>query len=297
MPATLTRRIALVQQRATEDREQNLSSAEQAIRSAAAGGAGLVCLQELFTARYFPQTEDDSRFDLAESVPGPTTERLGKLAADLGVVLIAPLFERRAAGVYHNTACVIDADGTLLGRYRKMHVPDDPLFYEKFYFTPGDTGFRAFDTAVGRVGVAICWDQWFPESARLLALDGAELLLFPTAIGWIDREPDAARAAQRDAWRIVQRAHAIANGVFVAAPNRVGTEERIEFWGGSFVCDPAGRLIAEAPADAEHVLLVDCDLGQVEAQRRAWPFLRDRRIDAYGDLLLRLRDRATDTDE
>ncbi len=284
------RRIALVQQRAGEDRAGNLARAEQAIRDAASRGASIVCLQELFGTRYFPQAEDEARFDLAEPIPGPTLERLQKLAGELAIVVIAPLFERRARGVYHNTACVIDADGTLLGRYRKMHVPDDPLFQEKFYFTPGDTGFRAFDTAAGRIGVLICWDQWFPEAARLVALDGADFLFYPTAIGWIDSEPEEVRATQRDAWMVIQRAHAIANGIFVAAANRVGREERIEFWVGSFVCDPAGRVLAQSPVNDEDVLIVDCPLESIEKLRRGWPFLRDRRIDAYRDLLVRLRD-------
>ena len=283
-------RIALVQQRADESPDRNVARAEDAIRSAAAKGARVVCLQELFATRYFPQVEDDSRFDLAEPIPGPLLERLQKLAVDVEVVLIAPLFERRAPGVYHNTACVIDVDGRLVGSHRKMHVPDDPLFQEKFYFTPGDTGFRAFDTASGRIGVAICWDQWFPESARLAALDGAQLLFYPSAIGWTDDEAADVRETQRDAWLTIQRGHAIANGLFVAAPNRTGREARLEFWGSSFVCDPAGRVLAQSPVDAEDVLVVDCPLGQIEQQRRAWPFLRDRRIDAYRDLLLRLRD-------
>ena len=291
MPAEeQVRRIALVQQRADESPERNVARAERAIRDAAAQGARIVCLQELFATRYFPQVQDESRFDLAEPIPGPTLERLQKLAADAEVVLVAPLFERRGAGVYHNTACVIDVDGRLVGSYRKMHVPDDPLFNEKFYFTPGDTGFRAFDTAAGRIGVAICWDQWFPESARLAALDGALLLFYPSAIGWIDDEPPDVRETQRDAWLTIQRGHAIANGIYVAAPNRTGGEGRVEFWGSSFVCDPAGRVLAQSPVDAEDVLVVDCPLERIEQQRRAWPFLRDRRIDAYGDLLLRLRD-------
>lgn len=284
-----TRRIALVQQSSSPDAELALRRAGDAVRSAADRGADLVCLPELFRTRYFPQTQDSQNFDLAEPVPGPTTEYLQKLAADLRVVVIAPVFERRAAGVYHNTACVIDADGSLCGHYRKMHIPDDPLFYEKFYFAPGDTGFRSFDTAAGRVAVLICWDQWFPEAARLVALDGAEILLYPTAIGWLRDEEEREREIQRDAWVTVQRAHAIANGLFVAAVNRVGREGDLVFWGSSFACDPYGEILAQSPSDAEDLLVVDCALPRIEQKRRDWPFLRDRRVDAYADLLERFR--------
>jgi N-carbamoylputrescine amidase len=285
-----TRRIGLVQQRAEQDPERNLARAEQGVREAARRGAELVCLPELFRTRYFPQAESAERFELAEPVPGPSTERLSKLAAELGLVLVVPVFERRAPGLFHNSAVVLDANGRRVGLYRKMHIPDDPLFYEKFYFAPGDTGFPAFDTAAGRIGILICWDQWFPEAARLAALDGAEILLYPTAIGWLDGETDEENAAQREAWITVQRAHAIANGVFVAAVNRVGQEEKLRFFGSSFVCDPQGRLLAQASIDREEVLVVDCALARIEQQRRGWPFLRDRRIDAYGDLGKRFRD-------
>jgi N-carbamoylputrescine amidase len=283
------RRIALVQQRAHRDPERNLERAEAAVREAAERGAVLVCLQELFRTEYFPQEERPECFDVAEPIPGPSTEHMSKLASELGLVLVVPVFERRAAGVYHNSAVVIDASGETAGIYRKMHIPDDPGFYEKFYFAPGDGGFETFETAVGRIAALICWDQWFPEAARLAGLDGAELLLFPTAIGWVDADDREVQAAQREAWITVQRAHAIANGIFVAAANRVGREREISFYGSSFVCDPGGRILAQSPADREDVLVVDCDLGLIEEQRRAWPFLRDRRIDAYGDLLKRYR--------
>ena len=281
-------RLALVQQAAGDDVAANAKRAEEGVRLAAERGARLVCLPELFRTRYFPQVESAEPFALAEAIPGPTTERMAAVARELGVVLVVPVFERRAAGLYHNSAAVIDADGRLVGTYRKMHVPDDPLFFEKFYFTPGDLGFSAFDTAAGRIGVLICWDQWFPEAARLLALDGAQLLLYPTAIAWLDSDSPEENRASRDAWVTVQRAHAIANGVFVAAANRTGREDRLEFYGGSFACDPDGRVLAQA-SDAEDVLIVDCDLARVERQRQAWPFLRDRRVDAYGPLLERYR--------
>jgi N-carbamoylputrescine amidase len=284
------RRIGLVQQAVADDLERNLARAESAVREAAGRGAELVCLQELFRTRYFPQVEDAALFELAETIPGPTTERMSKLAADAGVVLIVPLFEKRAAGLYHNSAVVFERDGSQLAHYRKMHVPDDPMFYEKFYFAPGDLGFHAVDTSLGRIGVLICWDQWFPEAARLLALDGAELLFYPTAIGYLDAETDSENAAMRDSWLTVQRSHAIANGVFVCAANRVGSEGGgVRFWGSSFVADPQGRLLAQASDSSEEVLVVGCDLGRVETQRRGWPFLRDRRVDAYGDLLARFR--------
>jgi N-carbamoylputrescine amidase len=283
------RRIGLVQQAVGDDLDRNLARAEDAVREAASRGAQLVCLQELFRTKYFCQREDASLFDLAEPIPGPTSERLSKLAADCGVVLIVPLFERRAAGLYHNSAVVIERDGTQLGHYRKMHIPDDPLFYEKFYFTPGDLGFHSVDTSVGRIGVLICWDQWFPEAARLLALDGAELLFYPTAIGYLDGETDEENAAMRESWITAQRGHAIANGVFVCAANRVGREESLRFWGSSFVADPRGALLAQADDASEQVLVVECDLARIETQRRGWPFLRDRRIDAYGELLSRFR--------
>ena len=288
MPSPI-RRIGLIQQAVRNDPERSLARAEDAIRAAAAHGAELICLQELFRTPYFPQVESSDHFDLAEPVPGPTSEHMAKLATELGVVLIVPLFDRRAAGVYHNSAVVIDADGTQVGLYRKMHIPHDPGFYEKFYFTPGDTGFQALDTSAGRIGVLICWDQWFPEAARLLALDGAQIIFYPTAIAWLQGEREDENAAQRESWITVQRAHAIANGVFVAAANRVGQEHKLEFFGSSFVCDPQGRILAQAQTDHEDVLVVDCALERIEEQRRDWPFLRDRRIDAYADLLARFR--------
>jgi N-carbamoylputrescine amidase len=286
-----TRRIGLVQMRCEPDPDRNLSRAQDAIADAARRGAEVVCLPELFRTPYLCQSEDPSRFDLAESIPGPSCEVLGKQAADLGISLIASLFERRAAGLYHNTAVVLNARGELVGRYRKMHIPDDPLYYEKFYFTPGDLGFASHQTEAGRLGVLICWDQWFPEAARATTLAGAEFLFYPTAIGWQFDEGETIDQAQVDAWRTIQRSHAIANGVFVVAVNRVGHEtlegadaEGIRFWGGSFVVDPFGRILATAPDDEEAVLVVDCDLGQIERIRRDWPFLRDRRIDAYQGL-------------
>ncbi len=276
--------------RCSERPEENLERAVTGIREAARQGAGIVCTQELFRSRYFCQAEDPARFDLAEPIPGPSTEVLAKVAAESGVVLVASLFEHRAEGLYHNTAVVIDASGELVGRYRKMHIPDDPLYYEKFYFTPGDTGFQAFPTREAKIGTLVCWDQWFPEAARLTALAGAQILFYPTAIGWQFDEGDDVDAAQHDAWETSQRAHAIANGVFVVAVNRVGAEEGIRFWGQSFVADPFGRVIARAPADEESVLVVECDLAKIEDVRRNWPFLRDRRIDAYEDLTRRFRD-------
>ncbi len=282
-------RIGLVQQSAGTDPERNVERAIQGVRDAAARGAALVVLQELFRSRYFAQSEDARWFDLAEPIPGPTSERFAKLARELGVVIVVPLFERRAAGLFHNSAAVLDADGRLAHVYRKMHIPDDPLFHEKYYFAPGDTPIAAVDTGVGRVGVLICWDQWFPEAARLAALDGAEVLVYPSAIGWIESEGSEEHAAQLDSWLTVQRGHAIANGVYVAAVNRVGREDELDFWGYSFVCDPQGRMLATAARDAEEVLVVDCPPERIEAQRRAWPFLRDRRVDAYADLLRRYR--------
>jgi len=282
--------IGLVQMRCAEDPRENLEKALARIEEAAASGARLVCLPELFRSRYPCQSEDPARFDLAEPIPGPSSEALSKLAAAREIVLVASLFERRAPGVHHNTAITFDADGSRVGTYRKMHVPDDPLYYEKFYFTPGDLGFAAWNTRWARVGTLVCWDQWFPEAARLTALAGAQILLYPTAIGWQFDEGDEVDAAQHDAWEISQRAHAIANGVFVAAVNRVGREDRIRFWGQSFAVDPFGRVLARASSEDEEVLLVECDLGAIDRVRRDWPFLRDRRIDAYADLVKRLRD-------
>jgi len=285
-----TVKVGLVQMRCEEEPAANLERAVAGVEEAAGRGAQIVCLPELFRSRYFCQREDSRNFDLAEAVPGPSTEVLAKLAAERGVTLVASLFERRDAGLYHNTAVTIDADGRIAGRYRKMHIPDDPLYYEKFYFTPGDLGFQAVATRAARVGTLVCWDQWFPEAARLTALAGAQLLFYPTAIGWQFDEGEAVDRAQHDAWETVQRAHAIANGVFVVVVNRVGPEDGIRFWGQSFVADPFGRVLARASADAEEILVVDCDLAAIERVRRDWPFLRDRRIDAYGDLGRRLRD-------
>ena len=289
-------RVALVQMRMAAEPERNLARALELIGEAAGRGAALVCLPELFRSPYFCQREDAACFDLAEEIPGPTTLALSEAARRHGVVIVASLFERRAPGLAHNTAAVIDADGSLAGIYRKMHIPDDPGYYEKFYFTPGDLGFGAVDTRAGRIGVLVCWDQWFPEAARLTALAGAELILYPTAIGWHPAEKNTEGAAQRDAWRIVQRGHAIANGVYVAAVNRVGHERPepgapgIEFWGTSFCCDPQGVVLAEAGTDAEETLVVEIDRARLEQVRRNWPFLRDRRIDAYGGLTSRYLD-------
>jgi N-carbamoylputrescine amidase len=285
-----TVRVGLVQARDRGSPEANLAHTVERIREAAANGARIVCTQELFLTRYFCRTQNPALFDLAEPVPGPTTEALSALAAELDLVLVASLFERRASGVYHNTAAVIDADGSLLGKYRKMHIPQDPGFEEKFYFTPGDLGFRAWKTRHGTIGVIICWDQWFPEAARLTALAGAEILFCPTAIGWLPEEKAELGAAQHTAWETVQRGHAVANGCYLAAVNRTGTEGETEFWGQSFVADPYGQVAALAPVEEEAVLLADCDLAALEDTRRIWPFFRDRRIDAYGDLTRRLAD-------
>lgn len=282
--------LGLVQMTCSEQPEQNLEKAVTRIDEAARRGAQIICLQELFRGRYPCQTEDTAQFGLAEPVPGPTTERLCTLAAERQVVLIAPVFEQRTPGLYHNAAVVIDADGRLVGHYRKMHIPDDPLYYEKFYFTPGDLGFRTFSTRYAKIGVLICWDQWFPEGARLTALSGAQILFYPTAIGWQADDSPRARQSQVDAWQIVQRSHAIANGVFVAAVNRIGREDALDFWGASFVSDPFGRILAEAPTDAEETLVVPCKLDKIGALRQVWPFLRDRRVDAYADLTKRFLD-------
>jgi N-carbamoylputrescine amidase len=287
-------RIGLIQMACSPDPNENLAKAEWRIREAAGNGAQIVCLQELFRSQYFCREEKAEFFDLAEPVPGPTTESLSRLARELAIVVIGSVFERRAAGVYHNTAAVIDADGSLLGVYRKMHIPEDPLYYEKYYFTPGDLGFRCFDTRYARVAPLVCWDQWYPEAARLAALGGAQVIFYPTAIGWHPAEKAGHGAAQFDAWRTIQRAHAIANGVYVAAVNRVGYEgppERgLEFWGGSFVAGPFGQVLAEAAQNREETLIVECDPRRMEEVRRDWPFLRDRRIDAYGPILKRVID-------
>jgi len=287
-------RVGLIQMACSKDPAENLAKAEWRIREAAGRGARVICVQELFRSQYFCREEDAALFDLAEPVPGPTSESFARLAKELGVVVIGSIFERRAAGVYHNTALVIDADGTLAGKYRKMHIPDDPLYYEKFYFTPGDLGFRCFDTRYARLAVLVCWDQWYPEAARLAALGGAQVLFYPTAIGWHPAEKAEHGAAQHDAWRTIQRAHAIANGLYVAAVNRVGyegpPEHGLEFWGGSFVADPFGRVVAEASHDREETLIVECDPRRIEETRRNWPFLRDRRIDAYAPIVNRVLD-------
>ncbi len=282
--------VGLVQMAMSESPDENVSRAEGFIRDAAAKGAKLVVLPELFRSRYFCQTEDPANFELAEPVPGPTTERLARVAAELDVTIVASLFERRAPGLYHNTAAVLDGRRGYVGKYRKMHIPDDPRYYEKFYFTPGDLGFRTFATGAGELGVLVCWDQWYPEAARLTALRGAELLIYPTAIGWHPEEKAQYGARQHEAWETIQRSHAIANGCFVLAVNRVGFEPSpdgnggIEFWGQSFLAAPDGRIVVRAPADAEAVLVEEVDLRDMEAFRVGWPFLRDRRIDAYSEL-------------
>ncbi|MHC5009749.1 MAG: carbon-nitrogen hydrolase [Planctomycetota bacterium] len=280
--------VGLVQTHATEDATDNLERTLVLVRKAAGEGAGIVCLQELFRTPYFCQEEDARFFDLAESIPGPTTEALAAVAKERGITVLGSVFEKRAPGLFHNTAVLLRPDGSLGGTYRKMHIPDDPRFYEKFYFTPGDLGFRAFDTAVGRIGTLVCWDQWYPEAARLTAMAGAKILFYPTAIGTWTGESEL-MAAQHEAWRTVQRAHAITNGVFVVAVNRVGREGDLQFWGRSFVARPDGSIAAEAD-DSEAVVVVACDLTQVDEAREGWPFLRDRRIDAYGDLTKRFLD-------
>lgn len=290
-------KVALIQQRCSSNRDDNLATTAQMVRTAAASGAQLVVLQELHTSTYFCQVESLPLFDLAEPIPGPSTGVLGKLAGELGVVLVASLFERRAAGLYHNTAVVFEKDGSIAGIYRKMHIPDDPGFYEKFYFTPGDLGFNPIKTSVGTLGVLVCWDQWFPEAARMMALAGADLLIYPTAIGWDPDDTVEEQQRQHDAWITVQRGHAVANGLPLLAVNRVGFESSpqgadagIQFWGGSFAAGPQGEILAEASHENEEIILVEIDRARSERVRRIWPFLRDRRIDEYGDLLKRFRD-------
>jgi N-carbamoylputrescine amidase len=283
--------VALVQMSCGADKQANVAKALGRIGEAAAAGANIVCLQELFATPYPCQSEDHARFDLAEPIPGPTSEALAEAARRHQVVLVGSLFERRAPGLYHNTAVIWDSDGRQAGLYRKMHIPDDPLYYEKFYFTPGDLGFDAFETQAGRMGACVCWDQWFPEAARLTALAGAAIIFYPTAIGWLPNEKEQYGVSQHSAWETMMRSHAIANGVFVAAPNRVGREGELEFWGASFVADPNGNILARASHDKEETLLVECDLGRVDAVRTHWPFLRDRRIDAYQGLLRRYLDK------
>jgi len=280
--------VGLVQTSCSLDPNENLAKTEWKIREAAAKGAQIICLQELFRSQYFCREENHELFALAEPIPGPSTFALGKLARELKIVIIASLFERRAAGLYHNTAAVLGTDGEIAGIYRKMHIPDDPLYFEKFYFTPGDLGFLNFDTPFGPIGVLVCWDQWYPEGARISALAGANILFYPTAIGWHPSEKAQYGAGQLDAWKTIQRSHAIANGIYVAAVNRVGFEgpadKGLEFWGSSFVADPFGKVIAEASTDCEETLVVECDPAYMEEVRRNWPFLRDRRIDAYGPI-------------
>jgi N-carbamoylputrescine amidase len=290
-----TVRAALLQIRCTKEKEENLAAAVKWIETAAKDGAQWICLPELFLSQYFCQVEDHDYFKLAETIPGPTTEVLSKLASTYKVTLVASLFEKRTAGLYHNTAVIFGQNGQILGCYRKMHIPDDPLYYEKFYFAPGDTGFQAWKTECGTLGVCICWDQWYPESARLTALKGAEVLFFPTAIGWHPGEKEKYGETQHDAWETIQRSHAIANGCFVAVPNRVGFEAPsggpgIEFWGQSFFCDPSGKILKKASTSDEELLICDLDLSAVDVQRTHWPFLRDRRIDAYGDISRRFID-------
>ncbi len=307
---TKNKRVALIQMSCAADTAANLDKAADRVREAARAGANVVCLPELFRAQYFCQREEHALFDLAESIPGPSTERLSAIAREEKIVLIASLFERRAPGLYHNTAAILEQDGSLAGVYRKMHIPDDPLYYEKFYFAPGDLGFKAFETSQGKIGTLVCWDQWYPEGARVTALKGANTLFFPTAIGWHPSEKAEFGEAQYSAWQTIQRAHAIANGVFVCAVNRVGHEQGnvvhngangpidvkgpegagLEFWGGSFIADPFGRILVQAPHDREDILVAEIDLKLLEDTRRNWPFLRDRRIDAYGGITSRFLD-------
>ena len=290
-------KIGLIQQSNTKDRALNISKLEQNIRLSAAQGAGLIVMQELHNGLYFCQSEDPNAFEQAETIPGPSTEYFGKLASELGVVLVLSLFEKRTAGLYHNTAVVIEKDGTIAGKYRKMHIPDDPAYYEKFYFTPGDLGFESIQTSVGKLGVMICWDQWYPEAARLMSMTGAEILIYPTAIGWESTDTDDEKLRQMFAWQIAQRAHAVANGMHVVACNRTGFEPDpsgitggIQFWGNSFVAGPQGEILAQASNDDDENMIVDIDLSRSETVRRIWPFFRDRRIEAFGDLTKRWRE-------
>ena len=296
-PASSVVRLGLLQSACSADPRVSLTKTLAQAEQAAKQGAQIICTQELFRSPYFCQSEDHDNFKLAESIPGPSTEAFQKLAKKHRVVIIASLFEKRSSGVYHNTAAIIDADGSLLGLYRKMHIPEDPLFHEKFYFTPGDLGFRAWPTRYGKIGVLICWDQWYPEAARLTAMQGAEILFYPTAIGWHPKEKSAYGVNQHGAWELIQRSHAVANGCYVAAVNRIGLEQPIggdglEFWGQSFVAGTSGQLLAKASATKEEILIVPVDLAKVDVTRTHWPFLRDRRIDAYGDLTRRLIDGA-----
>jgi N-carbamoylputrescine amidase len=288
-------KLGLVQMTCSATPAENVAKAIERIHAAADRGAQIICLQELFTSQYFCQIEDHKYFALAEEIPGPTTDKLGAIAQERSVVIVASMFEKRSAGIYHNTAAVIDADGRYLGKYRKMHIPDDPAYYEKFYFTPGDLGFLAWQTKYARIGVCVCWDQWYPESARLTALRGAQILFFPTAIGWHPQEKAEYGERQHSSWETIQRAHAIANGCYVAVPNRVGHEapdggDGIDFWGQSFVADPSGQIVAKAAIDAEEILIHEVDLAALDTQRTHWPFFRDRRIDAYSDITRRFID-------
>lgn len=283
-------KIAAIQDSRTASVDDNVARSIAQIGEAARQGANIICLQEMFTSRYFCQTEDHAHFALAEPIPGPTTERLCAEAKKLGVVIVAGMFERRTHGLFHNSAVVIDADGSLAGMYRKMHIPDDPFYYEKFYFTPGDLGFRTTQTRFGKIGVCICWDQWFPEAARLTTMTGAEILVYPTAIGWLDPDREEFGASQLSAWQTMMRSHAIANGVFLVAPNRAGREDNIQFWGASFICDPYGRRLAQAAREVPDIIIADCDMKDMETARTHWPFLRDRRIDAYEGLTRRWLD-------
>jgi N-carbamoylputrescine amidase len=287
--------LGVIQMRCTPQPDENFAHALDLVRSAARDGANIICLPELFRSQYFCQAEDHEYFKLAEEIPGPSTDALAAVARELGVVIVASLFEKRGPGVYHNTAAILDADGAYLGKYRKMHIPDDPLFYEKFYFTPGDLGFRAWQTKLAKIGVCICWDQWYPEAARLTALQGAEVLFYPTAIGWHPGEKAQHGVQQHDSWETIQRSHAIANGCFVAVANRTGHEAPsggagIEFWGQSFIADPSGKILAKAGVDREETLIVEIDPARIDEQRTHWPFFRDRRIDAYADITRRLID-------
>ncbi|MDB6147836.1 MAG: Nitrilase/cyanide hydratase and apolipoprotein N-acyltransferase [Spartobacteria bacterium] len=295
MPKTNQTRVALIQMRCGLEPDKNFAHAIEFVRDAAKHRAKIVCLPELFKSQYFCQTEDHANFALAEEVPGKSTATLGEVARELGVIIIASLFERRSAGVYHNTAAIIAADGNLLGKYRKMHIPDDPLYHEKFYFAPGDLGFQAWKTQAGNLGVCVCWDQWYPEAARLTALRGAEIIFYPTAIGWHPKEKNEFGEAQHSSWELIQRSHAIANGCYVAAANRVGHEkpaggEGIEFWGQSFICGPDGQIIAKGSVDQEEIVMAEIDWDRVNEHRTHWPFLRDRRVDAYAGIEQRLLD-------
>jgi len=293
--------IGLIQLSCSPDPDANLQKAVQRVREAGRNGAQIICLPELFRTQYFCQREDPAIFDLAETIPGPTTEEMSKAAIEAKAIVVVSLFEKRTRGLYHNTAVLIGSDGQIKGLYRKMHIPDDPLYYEKYYFTPGDLGFKAFDTELGRVGTLVCWDQWYPEGARLTALQGAQVLFYPTAIGWHPAEKEQYGVAQHDAWRTIQRAHAIANGVFVAVANRVGHETGnirgneakgagLQFWGGSFLADPFGRILAEASHDREEILCAEVNLSEIDEVRRNWPFLRDRRIESYSGITQRFLD-------